>query len=56
MSSNKPKCSTLIRTIKDGLPKSRKDCPPNIQAYWNYRDELTVCSDLILKGHNVDQQ
>ena len=48
-----PQCSTLIRTIRDGWPESRKDCPPNISAYWNYRDELTVCNGLIMKGHKV---
>ena len=52
MSSNEPPCSTLI----DEWSESRKDCSPDIPAYWNYRDELTVCNNLILKGHKVDQQ
>ena len=48
-----PQFQVLKNTILMGWPESRKDCPPTIIEYWNYRDELSVTNDLILKGEKI---
>lgn len=40
----------LKETIIKGWPKNKRDCPLNIQDYWNHRAELTVVDDIVLKG------
>ncbi|XP_053374361.1 uncharacterized protein K02A2.6-like [Mercenaria mercenaria] len=36
-----------------GWPEAKDHCPPHIQAYWNYRDELAVVGGLIMKGNKI---
>lgn len=48
-----PVMQTLARTITEGWPKNRSDCPPRVVPFWNYRDELTVIDGLILKGSRI---
>ena len=43
----------LKRTILEGWPGERKNCPVEIVPYWNFRDELVVMNDLIFKGSRV---
>ncbi|KAK3703408.1 hypothetical protein QZH41_003904 [Actinostola sp. cb2023] len=44
----------LLRTvITNGWPKVRSECPSQLHAYWNYRDELTVADGIILKGLRI---
>ena len=40
----------LTRTIVDGWPEVRKDCPTQLHEYWNFRDELSVENQLLFKG------
>lgn len=40
----------LKETIQSGWPKSKRNCPKKIQDYWNYRAELTVVDNIVLKG------
>lgn len=41
--------SLLRKTIYQGWPEYRSMCPPLIQDYWNFREELTIEDCLILK-------
>lgn len=43
----------LSKTISDGWPDQRSECPPSIQEYWNYRDELIEYEGVILKGDRI---
>ena len=43
----------LTRTIVDGCPEIRKDCPTQLHEYWNFRDELSVENQLLFKGDRV---
>ena len=42
----------LIQHINDGFPDSSTKCPEAIHSYFSFRDELSVCNGIILKGHN----
>ena len=42
----------LIQHIKNGFPDSSAKCPEVIHSYFSFRDELSVCNGIILKGHN----
>ncbi len=43
----------LKRTILNGWPVTRKQCNPFIIEYWNFREELSVVDEVILKGENI---
>jgi hypothetical protein len=43
----------LKKTILKGWPEARHQCPSQILAYWNYRDELTSIDGLIMKGNKI---
>ena len=42
----------LIDHINNGFPESSTKLLDSIKAYFSFRDELTVCNGIILKGHN----
>ena len=42
----------LIQHINDGFPDSSVKCPEAIHPFFSFRDELSVCNDIVLKGHN----
>ena len=42
----------LIDHINNGFPESSMKIPDSIKAYFSFRDELSVCTGIILKGHN----
>ena len=42
----------FIQHINDGFPDSSTKCPAEIHSYFSFRDELSVCNGIILKGHN----
>ena len=42
----------LIQHINDGFPDSSTKCPEDIHPFFSFRDELSVCNDIVLKGHN----
>lgn len=44
---------TLKRTIVQGWPDSRLDCPELVQEFYNHRDELSVADDLIFRGQTL---
>ena len=42
----------LIQHINEGFPDSSTKLPDSIKVYFSFRDELTVCNGIILKGPN----
>ena len=42
----------LIQHINDGFPDSSAKCPEAIHPYFSFRDELSICNGIVLKGHN----
>ena len=42
----------LIDHINNGFPDSSNQCPDSIKPYFSFRDELSTCNGLVLKGHN----
>ena len=42
----------LIQHINNGFPDSSAKCLEAIHPYFSFRDELSVCNGIILKGHN----
>ena len=43
---------SLIQHINDGFSDSSTKCPETIHSYFSFRDELSVCNGIILKGYN----
>ena len=41
----------LIQHINDGFPGSLIKCPEIIRPFYNFREELSICNALILKGN-----
>ena len=39
--------------ISKGWPKKRSSLAPNLQLYWNYRDELTIEDGILMKGQKI---
>ena len=44
---------SLRSVITQGWPNIRSDCPAQLNAFWNYLDELTVSDGVILKGMRI---
>ena len=42
----------LIQHISDGFPASSVRCPELIRPFYNFREELSICDGLILKGQH----
>ena len=42
----------LIDHINNGSPDTLAKCPECIQPYFSFRDELSTCNGLVLKGNN----
>jgi len=43
----------LTKAILDGWSNERSQCPSRLLEFWNFRDELTVVDDIILKGSKI---
>ncbi|VDI07841.1 Hypothetical predicted protein [Mytilus galloprovincialis] len=48
-----PQFDILKSVILEGWPQSRSECPAQILEFWNHRDELSVNSGIIFKGHKI---
>lgn len=44
---------TLKKTILEGWPDNRKQCPEKVLDFWTYREQLSVTNGLILKGQRI---
>ena len=42
----------LIDHINNRFSDSSNQCPDSIKPYFSFRDELSACNGLVLKGHN----
>lgn len=43
----------VLKYITDGFPMTRRDMHSSTQAFWSFRDELSVEDGLILKGQRI---
>ena len=43
----------LKMVISKGWPKKRSSLAPNLQPYWNYRDELKIEDGILMKGQKI---
>lgn len=50
--STDPEMKSLIKMIQEGWPNSIKDCK-EVQSYFTFRDELSVCDGIIMKGTRI---
>ena len=48
-----PQFQTLTKYILEGWPESQGDCPNSIREYWNFRDELSIENELVMKGCRI---
>ncbi|XP_063448166.1 uncharacterized protein K02A2.6-like [Mytilus trossulus] len=48
-----PQFDILKSVILEGWPQCRSECPAQILEFWNHRDELSVNSGIIFKGHKI---
>ena len=45
--------ATLKATIETGWPETRKEVPPEIKDFFNFRDELTIQDAIVFKGDRL---
>ena len=50
--ANDPDLRLLISHINNGFPETSAKCPECIQPYFSFRDKLSTCNGLVLKGNN----
>ena len=50
--SQDPAMQQLIQHINEGFPDLSAKCPEAIHPFFSFRDELSVCNGIVLKGHN----
>ena len=43
----------LAKYITNGWPVDRKKIPKQLHPYWNYRDEISIEDDILLKSHRI---
>ncbi|KAK2168191.1 hypothetical protein NP493_1240g00016 [Ridgeia piscesae] len=43
----------LTSTVTNGWSQYRNQCPEDIMLFWNFRDEIVVLNDLLLKRNHV---
>lgn len=48
-----PQSLKLKLTIMNGWPDNQRDCSPLVKEFWNFRDELSVATDLIVKDNRI---
>ena len=45
-----PVLSKLKTVIVTGWPENRSEVEPELQDFWNFRDELCICDGLLMKS------
>ena len=48
-----PQLAKLISTVKNGWPESLKETDPEIQEFFNFREQLIVHDDVVYKGEKI---
>ena len=47
---NDMQMNQLKKFILSGWPERRSECPDAVAGFWNYRDEMSIYEDIIMKG------
>ncbi len=45
--------NSLMKTVLQGWPSERRECPTELAEYWNFRDEIWVNDGVVYKGVKV---
>ena len=45
--------SSLAKTVHEGWPQSRKDCPEQLLDFWSFRQEISEEDGLLYKSHGL---
>ena len=48
-----PTLSSLTKTIHEGWPQSKKDCPEQLLDFWSFRQEISEEDGLLYKNHRL---
>ena len=48
-----PTLHRLTKTIHEGWPQSRKDCPKQLLEFWNFRQEISKEDGILYKNHRL---
>ena len=48
-----PTLCSLSKTIHEGWPQSRKDCPKQLLEFWNFRQEISEENGILYKNHRL---
>ena len=48
-----PTLHSLTKTIHEGWPQSRKDCPEQLLEFWNFRQEISEEDGILYKKHRL---
>ena len=48
-----PQLAKIISTLKNGWPESLKETDPEIQEFFNFREQLIVQDDIVYKGEKI---
>ena len=48
-----PQLAKLISTVKNRWPESLKETDPEIQEFFNFREQLIVHDDIVYKGEKI---
>ena len=43
----------LMENVKNGWPKDRRKCKPNLQPYWKHQAEISYAKGILLKGDRI---
>ena len=52
-STDDPTLQVLRKTIQQGWPESKSEAPPVVQAYFDFRDKLTIQDQLVFKKPRI---
>nr|XP_039272273.1 uncharacterized protein K02A2.6-like [Styela clava] len=50
---NDSQMQSLYKIVQKGWSVKRSQVSQDVVEYWNYRDEITVCENLLLKGERI---
>lgn len=50
---NDPVLQQLRKTVIDGWPNEKRDVQREIEHFWNFRDDLSVCDNILLKSNRI---
>lgn len=48
-----PLLKELVNMVMSGWPTNRADCPSYLLPFWNFRDEIGVQDDILLKSNKI---